>query len=381
MTGGKRKKPVNLDVDFESALSPFPSIDIDDAKLEGFFDIDDAEFEDFPDIDIDNAKTPLLQKTNKPVQLVENEDTGDRLLIYTTNGGTVVEFHYSSDTLWMTQSQMAELFGRDVASISRHIKNIIDDDELNESTSLQKVQRSIGRPLTIYSLDMVISVGYRVSSKQVTLFRKWATAKLVQFATKGFVVDSERLKDAKNYGKVKELREIIRNIRASEANVYREIRTICTMCQDYDGGSQNARNFYAAMQNKLLWATTSHTGPELIIKRANATEENMGLQTWSHTNIRKADTPIAHNYLAPTEIKEKNRMTVMLLDFFEDRLNVGKLTTMAQAESSLNKFIEFHERPLLRNKGSVTRSKADEHATAQYKMFDNKRRALRHEKP
>lgn len=136
-----------------------------------------------------------LPEDEEPIHLVEDEDTGDRLLIHSTQDGVQVEFRYLSDTLWMSQSQIADLFGRDVATVSRHIRNIIDEGELDESTSLQKVQRSMGRPLTIYSLDMIISVGYRVSSREATMFRKWATDKLVQFATKGYVVDVERLKD------------------------------------------------------------------------------------------------------------------------------------------------------------------------------------------
>jgi hypothetical protein len=317
----------------------------------------------------------------QPVKLIEDEDTGDRLLIYSTEKGVEVEFHYMGDSLWMTQSQMAELFSRDVASISRHIRNILDEGELDESTSLQKVQRSIGRPLMIYSLDMIISVGYRVSSREATMFRRWATEKLVQFATKGFVIDAPRLKDSANADRIRELREIIRDIRASEANVYREIRSICAMCSDYDGSSESARTFYAAMQNKLLWATTSSTGPEIVKSRANAKLPNMGLQTWPHENIRKADVTIAHNYLAAAEIKEKNRVTVMLLDFFEDRLDQGKLTTMTQAEDQLNKFIRFNERPLLTNRGSVSRADANRCAEKEYTKFDAERRAKRIENP
>ncbi len=319
----------------------------------------------------------LPDHADEPVHLVEDENTGDRLLVYSTEAGVQVEFRYTDDTLWMTQSQMAELFGRDIASISRHIKNIVDEGELDEATSLQKVQKSQGRPLTVYSLDMIISVGYRVSSKQATLFRKWATDKLVQFATKGFVIDRERLKDSANYDRIKELREIIRDIRASEANVYREVRSICAMCSDYDGRSESARTFYSAMQNKLLWATLSMTGPELVRSRADATQPNMGLQTWPRQNIRKSDVVVAHNYLAEAEIAEKNRLTTMLLDFFEDRADQGKLTTMAQAESHLENFIKFNERPFLRHKGSVKRAEAEDHAYAQYEIFDRNRRALR----
>ena len=353
----KYEKPLKFDMDFNEALRRVAQTDRAEVEVS------------------------MARGDHEPVSLVEDGDTGDRLLIYEAKDGVQVEFHYLNETLWMTQSQMADLFGRDVASISRHIRNILDDGELDESTSLQKVQRSMGRPLTIYSVDMVISVGYRVSSKEATMFRKWATKKLVQFATKGFVVDSARLKDPENYDRVKELKEIIRDIRASEANVYREIRSICAMCQDYDGSSQQARTFYAKMQNKLLWAITSHTAPELVVARADAKKPNMGLETWPNENIRKADVVTAHNYLGEPEIKEKNRFTVMLLDFFEDRLELGKLTTMAQAESELDKFIKFNDRALLNNKGSVSRPKANKVAEAEYAKFDKKRRAERLSRP
>jgi hypothetical protein len=316
---------------------------------------------------------------NEPVSLLEDEETGDRLLIYTSADGVEVEFRYEGETLWMTQAQMADLFGRDVGSISRHIRNIFDERELDEETSLQKVQRSRGRPLTVYSLDVVISVGYRVSSKQATLFRKWATAKLVQFATKGFVVDVRRLKNAADADRIGELREIIGDIRASEKNVFREIKEICALCQDYDPSSQSARDFYSAMQNKLLWSICSKTAPELIFERADATQPNMGLQTWPNPNIRKSDATIAHNYLAEPEIREKNRLTVMLLDFFEDRLDLGKLTMMSDVNAELDRFMRFNDRAVLMGKGSISRLDADKKATEQYDLFAAQRRALRHQ--
>lgn len=321
---------------------------------------------------------PEQRESHEPVHLVEDEDTGDRLLIYSTEAGVQVEFRYVNETLWMTQAQIAELFGRSVSVISRHINNIIEESELDESSNVQKMQvANSTKPVSIYSLDMIISVGYRVSSKQATMFRKWATDKLVQFATKGFVIDRERLKDAANFDRIKELREIIRDIRSSEANVYREVRSICSMCSDYDGSSEPARIFYAAMQNKLLWATVGMTGPEVVRSRANAIQPNMGLQAWPNQNIRKSDVIVAHNYLTQPEITEKNRLTTMLLDFFEDRLDQGKLTTMVQAETQLDSFIKFNERPLLRHKGSVKRSAAESYAYAQYDIFDKNRRALR----
>jgi len=226
---------------------------------------------------------------SEPVRLVEDGDTGDRFLIYGGASGISIEVRYAGDALWMTQAQISDLFGRDVSVISRHISGILEDGELDES-NLQKVQiASSAKPVTLYNLDMVISVGYRVSSKQATLFRRWATDKLVQFATKGFVVDVRRLKTSSESDRIAELREIIRDIRADEANVYRELRQICALCQDYDGASTACRDFYIQMQTKLLWAVTSKTPAELIFERANATVDHMGsdqLAKSEHSQIR-----------------------------------------------------------------------------------------------
>jgi hypothetical protein len=189
-----------------------------------------------------------MPDANEPVRLVEDAETGDRFLVYSTEKGLRLDIRYAGETLWMTQAQIGQLFGRDVSSISRHISNVLEEGELDEATSLQKVQTSLGRPAVLYSLDMVISIGYRVSSAQPTVFRRWATGILVQFAKKGFVVDSPRLKKPEDADRIAELREIIRDIRSDEANVYRELRRICALCQDYDGASQRAREFYQRTQ-------------------------------------------------------------------------------------------------------------------------------------
>lgn len=168
----------------------------------------------------------------EPVLLQEDAATGGRFLIYGDGASVQVEVAYEGDALWMTQAQIAALFGRDVSNISRHIANIVEEGELDESNLRKSQIATSTKPITLYSLDMVISVGYRVSSKQATLFRRWATDKLVQFATKGFVIDSVRLKRPDSRDRVAELKEIIRDIRSDEANVYRELRTICAMCQD-----------------------------------------------------------------------------------------------------------------------------------------------------
>lgn len=184
----------------------------------------------------------------EPVHLQEDEDTGDRFLIYGDGSGTHIEVTYQGDGLWMTQAQIADLFARDRSTITKHISNILEEGELDEATSVQKLHKSLGRPMAIYSLDMVISVGYRVASKQATLFRRWATEKLVQFATKGFVVDAPRLKHPDGRDRIRELREIIRDIRSDEANVYRELRQICAMCQDYDGHLPSGKSSIATLR-------------------------------------------------------------------------------------------------------------------------------------
>ena len=255
----------------------------------------------------------MSSKENDPVHLIENATTGDRFLAYATDKGLRLDIRYEGETLWMTQAQIGQLFGRDVSTISRHIASVLEEGELEESTSLQKVQTTTGRPATLYSLDMVISVGYRVSSAQATVFRRWATGVLVQFAKKGFVIDAPRLKQPENADRVAELREIIRDIRSDEANVYRELRTICAMCQDYDGTTEAAREFYQRTQAKLVYAVTSHTPAEIVATRSDHKVENMGLQAWQHDNIRKTDVSISKNYLEELEIKELNRLTTILL--------------------------------------------------------------------
>jgi len=315
----------------------------------------------------------------EPVHLQEDETTGDRFLIYGDGTGLHIEISYAGDQLWMTQAQIAELFGRDVSVVSRHIASIFEEGELDEATSLQKMQRSLGRPAILYSLDMVISVGYRVASKQATLFRKWATDKLVQFATKGFVIDAAKLKSPENRDRIAELKEIIRDIRSDEANVYRELRAICAMCQDYDGTSPAWRDFYRNTQAKLVYAVCSNTPAEVLRLRADAGQPNMGLQSWPNENIRKADVGTSKNYLAEGEVKELNRLTTILLDIFEDQADIGRLTSMAQAGELLDGQLSNLGRVVLRSGGSVSMTDATRHAEREYEKFKTAQKQLRHE--
>lgn len=311
------------------------------------------------------------------MQLVEDQETGDRFLVYADGTGITAEIQFSGARLWMTQAQIASLFAKDVSTISRHIASILEDGELDDS-NLQKVQiATSAKPVTLYSLDMVISVGYRASSKQATLFRKWATEKLVQFATKGFVIDAPRMKNPEYRDRIAELKLIIRDIRSDEANVYRELRRICALCQDYDGQSDEWRTFYRNTQAKLIYAVCSQTPAEVIGGRADATQPHMGLRSWSHENIRKDDVTVSKNYLGEAEVLELNRLTTIMLDIFEDQSELGRLTLMAEATTILDSQLAALGRSVLRGGGNVSATDAKQTAERAYDGFSAERKRLR----
>jgi hypothetical protein len=313
----------------------------------------------------------------EPVRLFE-DGSGDRFLIYGAPDGARVEIRFDGDALWMSQAQIAGLFGRDVSVISRHIAAILEEGELGEAADLHfmQIKGPADRTVRAYSLDMVISVGYRVSSAQATLFRRWATAVLIRFATRGFVVDVERMKAGGEQDRIRELREIIRDIRSEEANLYAEIRCICSLCQDYDPRSDAWRSFYRNTQAKLCFAVTSQTPAEVLMERADPTAADMGLQTWKGERVGAADVTVAKNFLAPGEVRELNRLTDLLLTIFEDQLETGRLTTMAEAATLLDTQLKGLGRVVLSDGGRVSRDDADRHAKAAYKAFNVERKAL-----
>lgn len=321
----------------------------------------------------------MRQGGDEPVHLVEDDDTGDRFLVYETAKGFRLDIRYEGETLWMTQAQIAQLFGRDQSVISRHVSNILEEGELIEESNMQKMHiASSTKPVSLYSLDMVISVGYRVSSAQATVFRRWATGILVQFARKGFVVDAPRLKQPEAVDRVTELREIIRDIRSDEANVYRELQRICAMCRDYDPARSEAREFYQRTQAKLVYAVTSHTPAEVIASRADHKQPNMGLQSWSSDSVRKLDVTVSKNYLAEAELRELNRLTTILLDIFEDQLELGRLILMDDARTLLDRQLDQLGRGILRHGGSVKADDAKRRAQNEYARFDEQRKTQRH---
>ncbi len=313
----------------------------------------------------------------EPVHLQEGEATGSHFLIYGDDRGAQVEVNYASDRLWMTQAQIAALYGRDISNISRHIAAILEEGELDES-NLRKTQIATStKPVSLYSLDMVISVGYRVSSKQATMFRRWATDKLVQFATKGFVIDAARLKSSGNQDRIAELRDIIRDIRSDEASVYRELRQICTLCQDYDGQSDEWQTFYRNTQAKIVYAVCSKTPAEVLQAPADAGRPSMGLTSWPNANIRKSDVAVSKNYLADAEVRELNRLTTILLDIFEDQIDIGRLKLMQEADVLLDAQLTNLGRSVLHHGGSVAMTDARRHAEREYTKFKAAQKTLR----
>ena len=324
-----------------------------------------------------------IQKANsEPVHLTQDEDTGDRFLIYSTDRGIRVQLRYEREGLWMTQAQMADLFGVDRTVVTKHLRNVYDESELDEQATSAKIaqvriegERRVTREIQCYDLNAVISVGYRVSSKQATMLRVWATEKLVQFATKGFVVDVERLKAPGEHDHFRELRELIREIRASEANVYQELKRIMSLCSDYASMDEARKNaFFATAQNKLLYAISSMTAAELRLSRASASKENMGLTAWKGRQVSKSDIGIAKNYLGEPEIKDLNRFTNMLLDYFEQETELRRLVKTSDAEAALERFIRNNDRHVLRGAGLVSKRDADAYCEAEYDKFNDLRK-------
>jgi hypothetical protein len=342
----------------------------------------DASFDDVAEAVVQQA-TPVNFTAEKetPVTLIEDEASGDRFLVYSAQNGVQVELQVAGDTFWATQAQMAEAFGITRPNITMHLQNIFKEGELLESAvckeSLLPARDGKLYQTKLYDLNALISVGYRVSGPLGTAFRIWAIDKLVQYLTKGFVVDARRLKEPGNQDRIAELREIIRDIRAAEANVYAELRRICSMCQDYDPKSDASHQFYARMQAKLYWAVTSQTPAMILYKRAEASEPNMGLQTWPKDEIRQTDATTAKNYLASGELQELNRLTTILLDIFDDQLKIGKLTLMSEAAALLDAQLKNLNRQVLRDGGRVSHQAAEARAKLEYQKFDTKRREVR----
>ena len=295
---------------------------------------------------------------------------------------STIEVLYEEETFWLSQKKMAALFGVEVNTINYHLKEIFKSGELEENSTIRKFRRvqlegtrEVKRDIEFYNLDGIISVGYRVNSKQATQFRIWATKTLRSYIIKGFVLDDERLKQGKQFGKdyFDELLERIREIRASERRFYQKITDIYAQCSiDYTPSSDATQKFYKNVQNKLHWAITGNTAAEIIANRADAQKPKMGLTTWKNSpggKILKSDVGIAKNYLQENEIQALNRVVTMYLDFAENQAERNIPMKMADWIKKLDAFLVFNEYDLLQNAGSISNSIAQKIAIEAYEVF------------
>lgn len=305
------------------------------------------------------------------------------LLMYQTEDGqTKINVRLENETVWMTQKAIAELFQKGVNTINEHIKNIYNEGELDEQSTIRRnriVQvegkREVEREVSFYNLDMILAVGFRVRSHRGTQFRQWATERLNEYLVKGFTMDDDRLKEIRNLGQdyFDELLKRIKDIRASEKRFYNKITDIYATSVDYNPSVQMTREFFATVQNKLHFAIHGNTAPELIKLRADADKENMGLMTWKGVKIRKEDVTIAKNYLSQTEIEDLNQIVTMYLDYAEMQAKRKNPMYMKDWIAKLDAFLEFNEHEILQNAGTVTRTVADQLAKEQYDIFHQKR--------
>ncbi len=303
------------------------------------------------------------------------------LILYTTEDGEAeIQLRAVEGTVWATQAEMATLFQTSPQAITQLIKAIYADEELVDSATCKEFlqvrtegAREVKRTLKSYSLDMILAVGYRVRSERGVQFRRWATTTLKEYLVKGFVMNDARLKDP-GFDYFDELLERIRDIRASEARFYQKVRDILALSEDYDPKSRAAQDFYAKIQNKMLYAVAGHTAAELIAARADATKPNMGLTTWKGARVRRGDVAVAKNYLGEAEIKELNLIVTMFLDTAELRASRRQTMQLAEWEVVLDNFLKSNELPVLKNAGRLSAKRAEQIAHQRYDEFDGKRK-------
>jgi hypothetical protein len=314
--------------------------------------------------------------------------TGEIVLYQTEDGRTRVECRFVDETLWLSQALIAELFQKDIRTVNEHLQNIYQEGEIEEQATIRKFRivrregpREVEREIEHYNLDAILAVGYRVRSERGTQFRRWATERLSEYLVKGFTLDDLRLKNPPGAGAgvpdyFDDLLERIRDIRASEKRMYLRVREIFSLAGDYDPGRKETMEFFQIIQNRLHFAATGQTAPELIAARADHSKPNMGLTSWKGGVVRKADVTVAKNYLTQEEIGELNRIVTMWLDFAEDQARRRKQVFLKDWETKLNEFLRFNERAVLGDKGSVSKTTADAHAETEYEEFAARRRAL-----
>jgi hypothetical protein len=307
-------------------------------------------------------------------------ETERNIIIYNTVDGKASVSLYAKDgNIWMNQNQLAELFATSVPNISMHISNILKDGELEQKSVIKDylTTASDGKEynVTFYSLDMILAIGFRVRSKRGTQFRIWANKNLKEYLVKGFVMDDERLKNPDGRPDYfDELLERIRDIRASEKRFYQKIQDLFALSSDYDNTDKATQMFFAETQNKLHYAVTGKTAAEIIVERADANHPNMNLTSWKGTIVRKQDIFIAKNYLTEDEIDTLNRLVVVFLESAELRAKNRLEITMDFWRENVDKILEFQDKKILHNGGSISKIDMEKHVDKLYIEFDRRRK-------
>ena len=304
-------------------------------------------------------------------------------ILYTTeDGNSQIQLQEENGTVWLSQRAIAELFNTSQDNVGLHLKNIYEDIELDreatteESSVVQKEgSREVRRPLTLYNLDAILAVGYRVRSPRGVQFRRWANTVLKEYLIKGFVMDDLRLKNPDGRpDHFDEMLERIRDIRASEKRFYQKVRDLFSLSSDYDKSDSTTHQFFATVQNLLIFAVTQQTAAELITKRANPEDEHFGLLTWKGTTVRKQDIIVAKNYLNEDEVDTLNRLVVIFLETAELRAKSKQETKMSYWQKNVAQIISSNGFPLLESSGTVSHQNMIEQTSQQYLEFDQKRK-------
>ena len=314
---------------------------------------------------------------------------GEFVLFQSVDGQLHVECRFESDTLWLSQSAIAELYDKNVRTINEHLVNIYNEGELVQNATIRKFrivrqegQRQVSREIDHYNLEAILAVGYRVRSTRGTQFRQWATQTLQEYLIKGFVMDDERLKnprvgDSAVPDYFDDMLERIRDIRASERRVYLRVKDIFTMAADYQPSNKETTHFFQSIQNKLHFASTGMTAAELIASRVDANKADMGLTSFKGDEPRKTDVTIAKNYLQEDEIKALNRIVTMWLDFAEDQALRRKQIFLQDWHNKLDQFLAFNDRNVLQGTGQISKKSADAKAKKVFDDYAEKRRRLK----
>ena len=309
---------------------------------------------------------------------MSDEPTGNLVIYQTDDGRAQVECRLVDETIWLSQALMGELFDRSKQTISEHLQNLFEEGELDPNSVVRNFRTTAADGKTYdvahYSLEAILAVGFRVKSPRGTQFRRWANTRLRELIVKGFVMDDERLKNPGGWDYFDELLARIREIRASEKRFYQKVRDLFALSSDYQAREKETALFFAEVQNKLLYATTRKTAAELIVARADPTQPNMALTTWSGSRVRKQDILIAKNYLTADEVDTLNRLVVIFLEQAELRAKQHKDLTLDFWRSSVDRMLASNDQPLLDGPGSVSHEDMKTIANERYEDFDAKRR-------